>query len=302
MKNIYGQLQSLTLLVGLFFFNITTAQNVGINTTTPAERLDVNGNINITGTIKANGVDGTANQILMKDGTGTLIWGDMCEYKNVITLTASSGTWTVPAGVTKIYAEVWGAGGGGNGYGGGAGGSYIAAAFAVTPGQVVNYGCGTGGNGNGFGTANTGIGSFFNTGSAAFSISANGGGGATFVSSGIGSCGSPGGIGVGASVTSYIYEQGKGGEPVSKNYMQYNATTFYESGRAGRGGAPGHSNDPGASGGYYVFNTTANTLVLRASKAATGNFPGGGGASGYDYPLLSISGGNGANGLVIVRW
>jgi hypothetical protein len=301
MKNII--LQLLASFAGLFFFtNIITAQNVGINTTTPVERLDVNGNINVTGTIKANGIDGSANQVLMKDGSGAMIWGDMCEFKNAVMLSAATGTWTVPAGITKIYVEVWGAGGGGNGYGGGAGGTYIAAPFTVTPGQVCNYTCGTGGNGAGFGNANGGSTSHFNTGTGAFSITAFGGGGATYISAGLGTCGSPQGASHGASIESYVYEMGKAGEPVSKNYMQYNATTFYETGNAGRGGPPGHSNDAGASGGYYVFNTTANTLVLRASKAATGVFPGGGGASGYDYPLLSVSGGNGGNGMVLVRW
>jgi hypothetical protein len=289
----------------LFIFAATNmiAQNVGINKTNPNESLDVNGNINVSGTIKANGTDGTANQILMKDNAGTMIWGDMCEYKNVAVLSNSSGTWTVPAGVTKIFTEVWGAGGGGNGYGGGAGGGYIAATYTVTPGTVTSYTCGTGGSGAGFSNATSGGPSSFTTSTGAFSISGFGGGGATFVSAGIGTCGSPaGGLGLGASVVNYVYELGKAGEPVSKNYMQYNATTFYETGSAGKGGPPGHSNDTGATGGYYVFNTTANTLVLRVSKAATGVFPGGGGASGYDYPLLSVSGGNGGNGLVIIHW
>lgn len=50
-------------------------RNVGIKNPTPAEALDVTGNINVTGTIKANGIDGTANQVLMKNGSGILSWG-----------------------------------------------------------------------------------------------------------------------------------------------------------------------------------------------------------------------------------
>src|SRR5687767_3167062 len=98
------------------------AQNVGVGTTTPVEKLDVNGNINVTGTIKANGVDGTANQVLMKNGSGALSWGDLCDYKNYEMFNELGvQTWVVPAGVTKIEVEIWGGGGGGSMYCGGGG-------------------------------------------------------------------------------------------------------------------------------------------------------------------------------------
>ena len=42
------------------------AQNVGINNPNPNEKLDVNGNINVTGTIKANGSAGSPNQVLKR--------------------------------------------------------------------------------------------------------------------------------------------------------------------------------------------------------------------------------------------
>ncbi|MEQ1935687.1 MAG: hypothetical protein ABL962_17660 [Fimbriimonadaceae bacterium] len=46
--------------------NSVSAQttNVGIGTTNPAEKLDVNGNINLNGTIKVNGQDGQAGQVV----------------------------------------------------------------------------------------------------------------------------------------------------------------------------------------------------------------------------------------------
>src|ERR1043165_6003098 len=122
-----------TVIFLLIFLSIKiNAQNVGVGTTTPIERLDVNGNINVTGTIKANGIDGTANQVLMKNGSGNLAWGDLCDYKHAVSLFNATGTWNVPAGVTRIFIEVWGAGGGGNSFGGGGGGTYIAAPFTVT--------------------------------------------------------------------------------------------------------------------------------------------------------------------------
>src|SRR5262249_10827402 len=92
---------------------------MGVGVFTPQEKLDVNGNINLTGTIKANGVDGTPNQVLMKNSSGNFGWGDIGDYKNTATFTSiGSNTWTVPAGVTRILAEAWGAGGGASTHGG----------------------------------------------------------------------------------------------------------------------------------------------------------------------------------------
>lgn len=62
----------------------------------------------------------------------------------IITNTGSS-TFTVPAGVTSITVEVWGAGGKGGSRlstgegGGGGGGAYSRSVLTVTPGQVLNY-------------------------------------------------------------------------------------------------------------------------------------------------------------------
>jgi hypothetical protein len=69
---------SLLLIVGN-----SQAQNVGIGNSSPAEKLDVTGNINVTGTIKANGVDGTPNQVLMKNNAGNLEWGSQAFTEKV---------------------------------------------------------------------------------------------------------------------------------------------------------------------------------------------------------------------------
>ena len=47
---------------------------VGINNIAPAERLDVNGNINLTGVLKVNGNAGTAGQVLTSNGTVDPQW------------------------------------------------------------------------------------------------------------------------------------------------------------------------------------------------------------------------------------
>jgi hypothetical protein len=277
------------------------AQNVGIGNTNPAEKLDVTGNINVTGTIKTNGADGAPNQVLMKNGSGNLVWGDLCQYKNATTLTAGGGIWNVPAGVTRILIEVWGAGGGGDIYGGGAGGTYIAAPFNVTPGLAITYDVGSGGFSAGTASAEEGEPSWVQVGSPAVSLTAGGGGGATFQATNHGSAGVSGGY-TAVGVTDYVFDIGRGGETPQRNYMQFNSTTYYETGYAGKGGDAGNSRNTGATGSSYVYNTTGSAIVWRSLKVADGITPGGGAAGGIKYGGTSISGGSGADGLIIIRW
>jgi hypothetical protein len=71
------------LLLSLLAIAISTqAQNVGIGNPAPAEKLDVRGNINLTGTIKANGVDGTARQVLAKNESNNLAWVNTAHTNN----------------------------------------------------------------------------------------------------------------------------------------------------------------------------------------------------------------------------
>lgn len=74
-------MKKLNLYLLLFFYtNISKSQNLDINKTNPTESLDVNGNINLSGTIKANGVDCLANQVLMKNNTRAMVWGNLADY------------------------------------------------------------------------------------------------------------------------------------------------------------------------------------------------------------------------------
>lgn len=99
----------------------------------------------------------------------------------------SSGTFTVPSNVTKVYVEVWGGGGGSSGNAGssGAGGGYAAGYLAVTPGAGVAVTVGAAGtagaSGSGAGAGGT---SSISTVSATGGAAGNGGPGAGGVGSG----------------------------------------------------------------------------------------------------------------------
>ena len=96
----------------------------------------------------------SAGQVLMKNNSGNLAWGNFSQYKRVIgfpsgssTLSNTSHSWTIPAGVTQILVEAWGGGGGGAVGGGGGGGGYGALEWTVAPGANVSITIGAAGAG-----------------------------------------------------------------------------------------------------------------------------------------------------------
>ncbi len=80
------------------------AQNVGIGTTAPSERLHVNGNLRFDGALMPNGNAGTTGQVLTSQGPGTPpIWTTLgaagapqvyAGYTSASVTIPTSGTWT----------------------------------------------------------------------------------------------------------------------------------------------------------------------------------------------------------------
>ncbi len=289
--------QLLQFLFLLFAPCMLPAQNVGVGTTTPQEKLDVNGNINVSGTIKVNGTDGTAGQVLMKNNSGNLVWGESSQYKNVIgfpsgssTLTNTIHSWTVPTGVTKILVEAWGGGGGGAVGGGGGGGGYAAVEWTVTPGANVSITIGAAGAGA---TSSSIGGSYGNNttviiGGAQLTVYGGGGG---YTNGG----GFPGRWGVNASTLNPYGQSGAPGEATSETYGQYNSTTWYTAVQFGSGGQGGNTSLANKNGGFRSFNN-ASTTVIENNYGQIGSEPGGGGGGQYN------GGRYGAPGLVFIHF
>lgn len=286
----------LTVLTGTVFSAHT--QNVGIGTPTPAEKLDVNGNINVSGTIKANGVDGQPNQVLMKSGGGNLVWGDLADYKNFATF-LSTGTWTVPAGITKVAIELWGGGGGAASAGGGGGGGYILGVFTVTPAAIINFTVGVGGAGTANSVSSGSSGTISKVTIGGFEIDAQGGAGGAYNNAGsYYASGEGGGFYADPGFTAFLGKNGQRGTVSKKNYAQAGTSTFYEIGEMGNGGDGANSENTGAKGVYYisapgVFPASSD---IRLTGSNLSRVPGGGGSS------YLVNSSPGAAGMVVIHY
>ena len=200
---------------------------------------------------------------------------------------ASTGTWTVPAGVTTVDLLVVGGGGAGDGAtsGGGGGGEVkVCAGVAVTEGQVLTATVGDGGtagtagsnyNGGDGGTSSTAVG-------ASPACSANGG---------------QGGRSGGSAAAPNYYSGGPSG----------NGTAGGSSGNSQGGGGGGGAGTAGGSlefdpVNYYAFAGDGGSGVTPASRSTPGLFADvtatfyGGGGGGGTAPIIAGTGNAGAGG------
>ncbi len=304
----------LYILLLFFSFNIN-AQNVGIGNASPNEKLDVTGNINVTGTIKANGVDGTANQVLMKNSSGNFSWGNIGDFKSIATFTDTATaniSWNVPANTTKIWVELWGGGGAGLDAGGG-GGGYMSLLFDVVPAQNLLLTVGKGGKDASIISGSlkynqSGTGSRIDIAGTAFIANAGNGGatstGFTFPQY------SPGTGGtyftfVPASLSprgSFYCEAGQNGGGYKQTYEAVGTNQYFLHKMYGFGGAGAHTVDYIAEPAietYSIIISPASTTQTGHSVSRSGIFPGGGGGGSAGFVNDSRSG---ANGLILIHY
>ena len=292
-----------------------SAQNVGIGNPLPTEKLDVAGNINVTGTIKTNGTDGTAGQVLMKNSNGVLNWGDLGDFKNVAAFTDTTSSfinWPVPAGITRVWVEIWGGGGSGLIAGGG-GSGYISLLLNVTPAQSLSVTVGKGGKDNptisGSLTYNQGGGDSRIDVAGQYYIGSGGGGAATSLSFPFPQylAGYGGGYLTSISSTTsprgpFYTQAGQSGGIFHYEYNSISSNQYYRLGYYGDGGNSGNGASYIAKGAfeeYSVIISPASSTRTLHNTAKAGIFSGGGGGGG---PQLVNDYRGGANGLVLIHY
>lgn len=299
-----------TLIIYLLLDIQVAAQNIGIGTSTPSEKLDVNGNINLNGILKVNNAAGLPGQVLMKSTNNTLIWGDpsssntsgggISGYKrNFIIKNTGSGTFQVPSGITNVLVEIWGAGGAGPQGGvfnyfcpapadpnvtywecpygvkwcsGGGGGGYLRASLNVTEGQNLSYYVGSG-------TSRDGDSSFVNIGSTALLAQGGKFGDTTSninptLPSSLGMGGSyKGPTSINNNINYFVGSNGANGtRTYSPLFYDYiNSATFYH----GNGGDAGNTINTGGTGGISIAiissDFVGNDPVSERVSAKTGD-------------------------------
>ncbi len=291
------------------YITFSYSQNIGVGNSNPQEKLDVSGNINVTGTIKTNGVDGTAGQVLMKNSSNLLSWATLCDFKSMATFidtSVLSSQWNIPAGVTKIRIEMWGGGGAGMLAGGG-GGGYLSIFRNVLPGNNLVITVGKGGKdlpSSGFNQS--GGASSVVSASAGINAYAFGGTGA-FTSTGAYNQDLPGTGGViipaggGGGHDGFYGQGGQAGSPLRTEYFllpsnQYNRVDNY-----GNGGNAANTQNTAGIGGVLTRNINgAVTTNLALSPARSSGFPGGGGGGSADGFINTNRAGS--NGMVIIHY
>jgi hypothetical protein len=192
-----------------------------------------------------------------------------------------SGNFIVPAGVTEIMVELWGAGSGGSFplggavelSNGGTSGGYARTVQTVVPGQTCSY---TIGVGSSPAVSNSNV---LDGGSTTFNftttnITAYGGGGRIANST------TPGNVKSGTGTVSNLFVlNGNTGDLPSVDFKQKSATVFVEIRKFGSGGqTPAIIGAPIPKGGYQYLENGTQTLIINDNPNVM-TFPGTGGFS-----------------------
>ena len=271
----------------------TTTSNVGIGTNLPLVRFDVNGDIQ-------------TNNRIFNSGFGMII--PLVQSKNMRVVQAYAGSdvsFTVPSGVTRIYAKLWGGGGCGGRKQGwnyaapGGGGGFTHGVITTIPGETLTLIVGAGGKmtggvaygGGGFATAPNYSGSgggrsAIRRGGTELVTAGGGGGGSATRSASYGGKGNRGGAGGGlqgqngtAAYDGRWNYAGAGGGQSSDEFvvLSYGGIVPASYGNAYGSQFQGGSTTPdhGGSGGGGWYGGGAGQYV------ESNTMGGGGGGSGY---------------------
>jgi hypothetical protein len=216
---------------------------------------------------------------------------------NGIQVFTSSGTFTVPAGITRIQVEAWGGGGGGGGSysgasgsfagGGGGSGGYGIQFYNVTPGGSFTVTLGSGGGGGNGGNDSTSATAGSAGGSSSFGgtliVNGGGGGGNGATSSANGTGGAKPNSASGSAFPAGVGGGGNGGINFSGISIGGQGGSAFRGGSGALGGPAG-----GVPNGHLSGNS---------GLGADGNLGAGGGGGG-----IGGGGGGGCGGAVIITY
>ena len=262
--------------------NTTAPINVGITGVNALQEkfdsLMIDRNLGVLGNLVyvPGGTHPTNCQVLVASGTdGTVMWGNgggssatsttYGGYTHIQAFT-SSGSVTIPSGVTHVKVRAWGGGGGGyagytynHGYmpgAGGGGGAYVESILTLSPGTYSV----TVGHGGGPRT-NSGSGSGQNGTASSFQSVSAGGGAAAYTSLSIGSLPQPGSGGTG---TGDVVIPGGIGSGVAYDGVTGLDGYGGDSPTGGQGGATTNGQFPGGGGGAAQGSATpgADGMVI----------------------------------------
>ncbi len=233
---------------------------------------------------------GTAGQIPISSGSGgPITWAAKPAGFSTVRVYTTTGasTWSKPTGLSFIIVEAVGGGGGGGGSiiaagsGGGAGGyarKTIAAASLAATETVTVGGGGAGGTSGGTGSAGglTTFGAFLSACGGAPGVS--GVSGLALTAGGVGGVATSGDLNV------------QGGDGTYATAVASGAAATWEAGNGG-------SSFFGGGGAGIIRAGVSGTVV---GTPRTGRAFGSGGAGGVAATSVAVSGGNGANGVVLV--
>lgn len=248
----------------------------------------------------------------------------------------SSGTFTVPTGVSSIDVFLVGGGGGGasgttgttstyvGGGGGGAGKTLTVLDLACSAGDTFTVVIGAGGSGGSAGGSNGGSGNSTTFGSysaaggsygAGYKTGYGGSGGSGGGAGGyrVGYPGGAGGSNGGSGTDTYGSDDYGVGQGTTTRAFGESSNTLYAGGGGGGGKGTSYSaytsggaggSGGGGAGGSGGGENSDNYVWPTAGSAGTANTGGGGGGGGKFCHVSTVtpSGGAGGSGICIVRW